>query len=215
MTMISSIRTFVGKPGHRSSVALRNISIPKPPSWMELSRMSDIFRPNKTYNPLQNIFTNSDVLLAHGRISWGYLVMANTLMFELGDDDHPGVFVYSHDPFVDRYPRWLSRPASHISYYHNEETPAPNPPSCYQHYISIRDEVHYQTNQQLPLVMTDNRVVHYASIIIFRQHLPHGHLTGKLVPMLTLDTENHPKMAMILPCQLWPDDLLADWEQES
>jgi hypothetical protein len=212
MTMISSIRQFIGKPGERSRVAMRNVNIPRKPGWVTVSKWTGLFSRKLVNDPVRNIFEYSELLLQHGRVCWGHSVIANTEMFEPGAEDCPGVFVYSDDPFVDRFPGWLGRPASHLQYYHSDETRAPNPPRCYEHYLAIRDEMNYQENTQLSPVLTENRVVYYVSVLIFREHLPHGYLTGHLVPMLTLNREGYPKMAMILPCQLWPDELRDEWE---
>jgi hypothetical protein len=202
MTTIQRVRDRCGAPGHRKSTELAEIRFPPRPGWAEAS------------NPIRALFDHQDLVLNEGKICWGYIVMANLVLYAPGPQLVSAAnVVWSIDPFVDRFPFWLVRPADHLAHYHDEATRAPQPPIAHLEYLRTRDEHCHVSSIRLPLHMTDGRVVHVLTVLVYRDHLPKGYLTGRLVPLLVLHERHLPATGMILPSSLWPDELRRAWER--
>jgi hypothetical protein len=201
MTTIQRLRDYLGPPGKRDPQRLADLSLAKRPSWA-------------TFGPIQSLFEHHEELLARGSICWAYLVMANSVMWEPGSETcAPASVVWSEDPFVDRFPHWLERPASHLGKYHSNSTASPNPPVAYREYLRIRDEMLHVSHVKLPPHMTGGRVVYSQTVLLMRAHLPLGYLTGSLFPLLQLRASDVPPTAMVFPANLWPPELRRSWER--
>jgi len=165
--------------------------------------------------PIQALFDHQNELLARGSVCWAYLVMANEVLWRPGPEPYGAAsVVWSADPFVDRFPYWLERPARHLRKYHEESTQSPSPPLAYRDYLQIRDETLHVSHSALPPHMTDGRAVYNQSVLLVRAHLPKEKLTGRLFPLLQLRAPDVTATAMVLPSVLWPAEVRRAWEQE-
>jgi hypothetical protein len=207
MTTIERVRKLNGAPHRRRPEQLARFNLPARPEWANREGLGN-------YHPIRLIFDNSQALFAGGTICWGYVVMANTVLFRSGPEPcSAAAVVWSADPFVDRFPHWLAGPASHLGHYNTESTPAPQPPTAHYLYLRMRDHFVHGDGIPLPPYMTEGRLVHLLAVPIFREHLPKGYLTGQLMPLLVLPRTHLPAMGMVLPCAVWPEELRRAWER--
>ena len=69
----------------------------EPPAWMTASG-----------DPVRIFYEKQETLFRKGRIGWGALVEADDGVFARGEDDLPGVLVYSEDEYFDARPAELA-----------------------------------------------------------------------------------------------------------
>ena len=69
----------------------------EPPAWMVASG-----------DPVRIFYEKQETLFRKGRIGWGALVEADDGVFAQGDDDLPGVLVFSEDEYFDARPAELA-----------------------------------------------------------------------------------------------------------
>ena len=202
MTTIDRLREHLGAPGRRDPRLLATLALLERPAWANRG-------------PIQALFDHQHQLLARGSVCWAYLVMANMVLWRSGPEPYAAAsVVWSEDPFVDRFPYWLARPAEHLGHYHEESTASPNPPLGYREYLQIRDETMHVSHSSLPPHMTDGRAVYSQSVLVVRAHLPQAKLTGRLFPLLQLRAHDVTPTAMVLPSMLWPAEVRRTWERE-
>jgi hypothetical protein len=206
MTTIERMRKLIGEPGRRRPEQLAHFNLPVRPEWAHPENLGN--------SPRALIFDHAQEVFRKGIICWGHIVIANEALYRPGTEAClPAAVVWSVDPFVDRFPHWLSVPAQHLDHYGDEPTPAPQPPSAHCAYLHIRDMHATYENLALPPYMTEGRLVHLFEVMIFRQHLPKGYLTGKLMPLLVSTKAVLPALGMAVPCAIWPDELRRAWER--
>jgi hypothetical protein len=201
VTTIDRLREHLGAPGRRDPQFLSTLALRERPAWA-------------VAGPIRALFDHQRDLLAQGSVCWAYLVMANMVLWRPGPEPYAAAdVVWSEDPFVDRFPYWLSRPAMHLRHYHEEATGSPNPPLAYREYLQIRDETMHVSHSLLPPHMTEGRAVYSQTVLLVRAHLPQKQLTGRLFPLLQLRAPNVTPTAMVLPSSLWPTEVRRVWER--
>lgn len=202
MTTIDRLRAHLGPPGQRDPQLLATLRWLDRPPWADAG-------------PLGALFDHQQTLLQHGTLCWAYLVMANSALWQPGPEPCAAAFaVWSDDPFVDRFPHWLQRPASYLGNYHGASTRSPTPPIAYREYLRIRDETMHVSHLLLPPHMTEGRAVYSQAVLLVRAHLPRGYVTGRLFPLLQLRAPGIPPTAMVFPSSLWPAQLRHVWERQ-
>ena len=162
------------------------------PQWMEES------------DPLFEICRQQMRLLAEGRVVWAALVMANNLMFRPGQDDCPGLLVYSLDPYFEARPQELRAIAHKI--FALKET-VPEDPDLQAIAKLVTEEMDRSMGWKIPEAFTD-KDVRAAAFLVFRKHIPLGVLHGSHFPILV-----HPstQAVMIVPHEAWPVGMIGAW----
>lgn len=170
----------------------------EPPGWM------------KAGDDLRLLYRNLELLLDEGELTWGVVFMANTDLWEPGEEDLPMGVVYSFDPWYQRRPERLHRIGRKLFEFHGSDEPPPRRPWE----RSVRDALHtgYERvwHQELPPSLSGGRIVFHASTVCHRRHLPSGHLSDNVLPLLVQRT-TEPRTCMPAPCHYWPRELLGRW----
>ncbi|NTW29530.1 MAG: hypothetical protein HGA39_09255 [Coriobacteriia bacterium] len=182
---INAIRAKIGvEPRHFGLFARRYVSGSRP-SWMEDD------------DDLMEFFRNQDLLMHEGGVVWGALVQANTLLFSPGKMDHPAMVIYAPDRSLDACPEWLSSVAREL--YQLKNT-MPEEPDRRELASMITDEMERGLGWTVPSSITGGKLIKSSSVMVFRQHLPHGVLKGDFFPLLF-----HPDTSavMIVPSRYW------------
>ena len=155
---------------------------------------------------LECIYEHQDLLYTEGRIVFAQIVQANNLLFKPGKSDHPACVVFSEDIFFDEKVYDLYEIAH--SMFELKDTSVDDP-DLKIFSDAITDEMTTLFNLQLPIKITNNRVVYYSTIMVCRKHLPTKYLTSGWFPLLT--NQNKTKASMILPSKYWPKQLIKKW----
>lgn len=170
---------------------------PERPAWMTAD------------DALGAIYRTVDTWLAEGEITWAHLFMANSALWEPGDDDLPAGVVYSFDPWFERHPERLKPIGRRIYGYHESDTAPARPWERL-----VRDSLHtgYERplHMELPPSLSGGRVVAHSSTVIHRAHLPKGYITGSVLPML-VQRARAPHVCVPVPSAFWPQELLQRW----
>jgi len=155
--------------------------------------------------PLIEITRQQRTLLSEGRIVWAALVMANNLMFRPGNEDCPGLLVYSLDPHFDARPQELRALAARIF---ELKQATPEDPALRNLAERIAGESDLSLGWAVPDALTD-KDVRGAAFLALRKHIPQGVLGGALFPILV-----HPgtHAVMMVPCQAWPHAISLAWQ---
>jgi len=158
------------------------------PAWM---------RPN---DALSEAVDRQGLLLSRGKVVWGSIVQANTLLFKRGDSDLPAMIVHSREPELDPRPAELRAIAQRI---YKRKGATPSDPVERAIAAKVTNEMDRTMDWRVPVELTA-RWVMSAAIMVYRQHLPEGVLSGATFPLLVhADT----RAVMILPVEFWPEAL--------
>ncbi len=134
-------------------------------------------------------------VLKSGRIYYAYLVEANDMLFtpirNNTYDVLPAVFVYSTDPHFEEHPYDLQPIAEKLF-----EDRANN---------ILKNESEYFSNVKVDGKLTDGREVYMTTVMVNRAHLPLGHISGNLLPLIA-DPLNCTS-AFIVDVNYWSEDL--------
>ena len=184
---------------HTPEQRLRDIHLWKVsrPAWMLPS------------DPLVQIYTRSSDWLAQGELTWAVVFMANEALWEPGADDHPAGVVYSFDPWFERRPDRMVDIGQRIFRYHQSEL-RPRRPWERRVYDGLKTGSERPLHEELPPSLSGGRIVYHSSTVLHRAHLPHGHLTGSVLPML-VQRHQAPRVCVPMPHALWPGELLQRW----
>jgi iron-sulfur cluster assembly protein len=145
-------------------------------------------------------------LLDAGQVVWGSLVQANTLAFEPGSQDLPGVVAYSPDPFFDDAVSELDAIAQRVCALNGDE---PSTPDLARIAHLIRDETASYSHERLPDAIAWGREVYISTLLIHRMRLPTGYVTARFFPLL-IHLARSP-VVMILPLRYWCPALMDYW----
>lgn len=164
----------------------------RPPEWMDTN-----------HDRLAAVFRDQEALLQRGRVVWGYVVQANTLLFEPGPGDCPAALVYGADPSFAARLGDLAAAAGRL--FATKDAPIDRLSQ------SVADELDRLLRYRLPeWLLTDE--AYFAAVMVFRAHLPGRVLQRRFLPVLVAP-ELTP-VAMVLPAQFWSDGLLAAWSEQ-
>lgn len=163
------------------------------PSWLQST------------DPLVEVYRRQGMLMREGRVVWGALVQANSMLFQPGINDHPAMVIHSADPIFAEEPDQLAAIARRLFQLKNT---TPSEPSERQLAEMITDEMQRGMGWSVPKSCTAGRDVTSTTLIVFRSHLSDRILRCSVFPMLT-----HPetKAVMIVPSKYWPPTFFATW----
>lgn len=154
-------------------------------------------------SPIMNVFNNKNTLLKQGKICYGALLQANSMLFKSGLGNNPAVILYSFDSYFEQNPQELRQLGAELFKYKNMTACPPE----LQYTISlIKNERSHIQNLKLPLNFTKGREVFFTVVMVVRKHLPRRKITGYIFPVLA--APEICKGAIILPKNYWTDNLV-------
>ena len=166
----------------------------EPPEWMSASG-----------DPVRIFYEKQETLFRKGRIGWGALVEADDGVFARGDDDLPGVLVYSEDEYFDARPAELAAVGARLVELKAAGAVGSFEPSRFAQ--SVRNDSGRPLGIAVPAALSPKEPM-LSSFIAIRSHLPDGLLSGDWFPVLI-----HPSsvVPMIVPHTFWPPAMLTAW----
>jgi hypothetical protein len=154
-------------------------------------------------------YRDQTLLRDRGTVVWGYLVQANSLLFDPhGRENHPADVVYSPDPHFADKPYLLGEYANGLYRLKGTE---PSDPKIREIAAMITNELSRPLQMMVPHAMTQGRPVYMSALYIHRKHLPLGYLQRSLFPVL-IDL-HETKATMMVPSRFWGQTLLAFWNR--
>jgi hypothetical protein len=168
----------------------------EPPAWLSGSD-----------DPVRVFYDRQETLFRKGRIGWGALVEADDGVFARGDDDLPGVLVYSEDEYFDARPAELAAIGARLL--EIKATGAVGPFELSRFAQSVRNDAGRPLGVAVPASLSAKQPL-LSSFIAIRSHLPDGLLAGGWFPVLIHPSSEVP---MIVPHAFWPDAMLAAWNE--
>ena len=166
----------------------------EPPEWLTASG-----------DPVRIFYEKQETLFRKGRIGWGALVEADDGVFARGDDDLPGVLVYSEDEYFDARPAELAAVGARLVELKAAGAVGSFEPSRFAQ--SVRNDSGRPLGIPVPAALSPKEPM-LSSFIAIRSHLPDGLLSGDWFPVLI-----HPSsvVPMIVPHTFWPPAMLTAW----
>ena len=164
------------------------------PAWMVASG-----------DPVRIFYEKQETLFRKGRIGWGAVVEADDGVFAQGDDDLPGVLVYSEDEYFDARPAELAAIGARLL--ELRSVGAAGPAELSRFAQLVRNDSGRPLGLAVPELLSGKEPM-LSSFVAIRAHLPDGILGGAWFPVLI-----HPSsvVPMIVPSTFWPPALLAAW----
>jgi hypothetical protein len=168
----------------------------EPPAWLASSG-----------DPVGIFYEKQETLFRKGRIGWGALVEADDGVFARGEDDLPGVLVYSEDEYFDARPAELAAIGARLVELKAAGAVGTFEPSRFAQ--SVRNDSGRPLGVPVPASLSAREPM-LSSFIAIRSHLPDGLLAGDWFPVLI-----HPSsvVPMIVPHTFWPDAMVAAWNE--
>lgn len=196
---IAACRELIGVPPRpMSPFALWCTKMPVP-MWVRLRR--DL--------RFREIFRNQANLLKRGRVVWGAVVQANSLLFEPGRIDCPAAILYSLDSRVDQRPDVLTDAASMLF---ETKGRGVQDPEVRIFAEKLADEMVMDMKLAVPARLTRGVRCFYTCIMVHRKHLPDRKLSSGLFPILVNPEET--EATMILPSKYWPSAFAESWQSD-
>jgi hypothetical protein len=159
---------------------------------------------------LCTILRDQDELQDYGRIVWGYLVQANSLLFTVENQlTCPGNAVYSPDRFFDDRLDALEAIAGSIG---ELKGTLPRSKAARTFAEAVTDEMKRTMRLQIPEELCDSRTVYFTTLLIQPDHLPNGFIARGFFPLLI--SPKRTDAVMILPSRYWPRDLVRLWTED-
>ncbi|MBC7665192.1 MAG: hypothetical protein H7276_15635 [Caulobacter sp.] len=166
----------------------------EPPAWMTASG-----------DPVRIFYEKQETLFRKGRIGWGALVQADDGVFAPGQDDLPGVLVYSEDDHFDARPMELAAIGARLL----EFKAAGGASDLARFAQGVRNDTGRPLGVTVPAALSAKEPL-LSSFVAIRAHLPEGILAGTWFPVLI-----HPSsvVPMIVPSTFWPPAMLQAWNE--
>lgn len=167
------------------------LTLPSRPRWM------------KGDDPLNCIYQNYLDLKKRGKITYGCLVQANSMLFEEGDIDCPADIIFTESPLGNVYPEELISIAEELFSYKNK--PLFKAPRSMRKVVKqIKDEMD-RSARYIDFTKKGEHSfnVYNVAIMVYREHLYAGKLEGRLFPIIYLP--DNPAVTMIIPDVFYKD----------
>ena len=153
------------------------------------------------------------LLLKNGKVVWGHLVQGNSGLFQPGKEDLFASLVYSPTLASNNNLPELARIAWELYELKDKKIEHPEVFDLKPIAAAITYEYRRSIRIKVPSSIAKNQSVYFASVLVYRQHLPKGNLQSNWFPILIA-----PKITnevMILPFKYWHQDLLAAWTKKT
>ena len=155
-------------------------------------------------DPLSDMLSRQHNLLRDGKIIFGALTIANTLLFEPGRDNCPGKMIYSFDKRYLVKPRALADLASGL--FDQRGRKDLNEKTLQALADLLADDYGRTLYAPLPTLYCEGANVALSSILFERRHLRDGVLAEGVFPVLASPWA---KGIMVLPARFWPASFSA------
>lgn len=142
-------------------------------------------------------------LLKKGKVVWGSLVQANSMIFEPGNQNLPASYIYSPEDYFRDHPKHLLEISNRIFSLKGGGTGDELLDATAD---LITDEQQDKFSYPIPYQLTDGHEVYLSSVLLIRSCLPEGRLTSRLLPMLVNPPDNG--LMLPLPLKFWSKQLL-------
>ena len=164
----------------------------EPPAWMTANA-----------DPVRIFYEKQETLFRKGRIGWGALVQADDGVFARGEDDLPGVLLFSEDEHFDARPAELAALGQRLM----ALKAAGGSSDAGRFGQLVRNDSGRPLGVPVPAAISAREPM-LSSFVAIRAHLPEGLLAGQWFPVLM-----HPSsvVPMIVPSTFWPPAMLAAW----
>lgn len=165
------------------------------PEWMEED------------DELAAIYREQARLLADGDVVWGWIVQANSKLYDDdGDLAHPGTMVYYERPTNDESLETLAEVARALG---DLKGTRPDDPEERAYADMLTGEVERAMTLRPPRSIIGDLPIRSTGVMFHRKHLPVPYLANQFLPILT--TRSPSGAAMVLPARFWAADLLDAW----
>jgi hypothetical protein len=153
---------------------------------------------------LYEVYRHREMLLREGRVVWGHLIQANSLIFEPGPDDVPGACAYCPDYHTHDDLSRLAEIAGNLFKLREKSTTAEE--KAFGAILAGEKERFFQ--RPVPKTLTKGSPVFASCLMINRKHLPAGVLSNSYFPILV-----HPdtQAILIVPARYWDPELFNHW----
>lgn len=151
----------------------------------------------KMYEEYKDVYLKGDVYYAQ-------VVMANPMIKDDSEFmDGPAVVVYSYDDWVNANPEKLLQVAKDIIGYKNTSDEAI--PDALRPAVRWFKEDPDRPNFRFEYMLEGHKIkVHFATMLVTRQFLPTGYLTGDIFPVVASEDYN---TVLTLPKAYWAKDM--------
>ncbi len=147
----------------------------------------------------KELFENQDVLFSEGKVVWGTLIQANSLLFSPGPYDHPAVILYSLDEEIDSNPKLIKKIAKRVYKLKGKKTDK----DLQEFSDMLKSEHTRKWKIPIPLHISKNIQCFYTTSLILRKHLPFGYIYDRLFPYLVCPEKTN--VGSILPSRYWSE----------
>jgi len=168
----------------------------EPPAWLATGD-----------DPLRAFYDKQETLFRKGRIGWGALVEADGGVFTRGEDDLPGVLVYSEDEYFDARPAELAAIGARLAELKAAGATGASEASRFAQ--SVRNDAGRPLGVPVPASLSARQPL-LSSFVVIRSHLPDGLLAGDWFPVLIHPSSDVP---MLVPHAFWPPAMLTAWNE--
>lgn len=194
LEMLRECRNIVGMPPRTFSLWDRWFTLPvTKPEWVE--------RPPK--DRLSVHFRRLESLFAEGIVVWGRLVQANAQLFDEGEFDCPGEFVYSLLDSERASPDYLTHTAAKLAALKGRFFEHPEVNAIAEHLTNERTRVY---GLPVPREISPQVRCAVSTTMFVRKHMPGGRICAGIMPILVHPHEPH--TVTILPKKFWPPELV-------
>ena len=181
------------------------------PFWDRLTYWR-IVRPDWLYqNPndeLETIFLNLADLRKNGKVVWGHIVQANSLLHgPASGGDCPAEVVYALKAEAIE-PEELGDIALALAALKHTQPDDPALAFIADHLTNEWTRVY---GKRVPESLSPTHVCRISTIYVVRKHLPKGRLCAPLLPIIVNPVAPH--VAIVLPARYWPKELVEWWSK--
>jgi Fe-S cluster assembly iron-binding protein IscA len=153
------------------------------------------------------LFSSYLPLGKHGQIVWASFAQVNSGMLQPGEEDLPGVTVYSPDSYYDQHPEELREIS--LACFELKGT-VPKDPQLRAVAERLTDEYDSTPRIELPEELSAGRRVFMGSTVFQRKRVPKGYLQGHVLPLVI--APEHSQFNMVPALSIWPQVWKEDWE---
>lgn len=152
-------------------------------------------------------FKNLPVVYEHGVVIWGHIIQVNALLFEEGQANCPGEFVYCENPRdrIDIYE--LSDIASKLFDLKGTDQAHSNLKNISGY---LADEMIRVFGLQVPEMISPLHNCRISSSFFERRYLPNYIVSKPIMPLLAYG-EYGQVFVTVLPYTFWPKDMVSWW----
>jgi len=156
---------------------------------------------------LAAIYLQQDALFREGRVVWGVLVQANSMLWEPGCEPCPALAIYGLQPEVDDE-LWTLKEIARALF--ALKGTIPSDPQQRSFAEMITDEMERGMKRAIPPSLTQGYELFSTSVMVHPHHLPSGHLASNVLPLLA-----HPdrEPTVVLPSRYWSERILFEWNE--